>query len=227
MLELSTEYYFDLEHFQHADLFAENHYPWEVFEKIEPYLQSQQLGNIEIDIPSNVHLVNPEQISIGRGTIIEPTAFIRGPCIIGKNCEIRHGAYVRGSVITGDSCVIGHDTEIKHSVLLDGAQAAHFAYVGNSILGNSVNLGAGTRCANLKLSQQQIFVHFSGKKIPTNRRKFGAIIGDFSQLGCNSVTNPGTLMGKRSSCYPCTSFGGVILKNQIVMPPQKCVVIPN
>ncbi|SCA63074.1 Uncharacterized protein SCG7109_AH_00340 [Chlamydiales bacterium SCGC AG-110-M15] len=210
--------YFELSSYLHSALFEDCLYPWEALNKIKAYLGSYNLGKIEIEIPEGVHLVNPELISIGTGTLIEPTAYIKGPCIIGKNCSIRHGAYIRGNVIAGDHCVIGHASEVKHSIFLNKAQAAHFAYVGDSILGNNTNLGAGTKCANLKLKGDSISVKISNKIIDTGLRKFGAIIGDDVQIGCNCVTNPGTLMGKGSLAYPCLSFGGVITPKQKVKP---------
>jgi NDP-sugar pyrophosphorylase family protein len=136
--------------------------------------------------------------------------------VIGKNCQVRHGAYIRGGFICGNKCVIGHDTEIKNSIFLNGTQAAHFAYVGDSILGNRVNLGAGTKCANLRLDHGQIFVSIIGQKIATGLKKFGAIIADDCQLGCNSVTNPGTLMAKNSCSMPCINFGGFVPEKALI-----------
>ncbi|MFT4551449.1 MAG: NDP-sugar pyrophosphorylase family protein [Chlamydiales bacterium] len=224
MNELSPSYFFDLNEFQHAKIFENCTYPWEALSNISTYLEAYDLGNIEVDIPEGVHLVNPELISIGKGTVIEPTAYIKGPCIIGKNSSIRHGAYIRGNVVTGDQCVIGHATEVKNAIFLNKAQAAHFAYVGDCILGNQVNLGAGTKCANLKLDNQSIVVQFQGKKISTGLRKFAAILGDNVQLGCNSVTNPGTLLGKRVLCYPCTTFGGFIPSDHTIRPSHKAEI---
>lgn len=213
--------FFDLSRFRHAALFAKTDSVWEVIPKIGPYLASLPLGKIEIEIPQGVHLINPEKISIGKGTVIEPGAYIKGPCVIGENCIIRHGAYIRGDLIAGNQCVIGHATEIKHSILLDGAQAAHFAYVGDSILGSGVNLGAGTKCANLKFDHGMIYINHERKKIETGLRKFGVIMGDGAQTGCNAVTNPGTIMGKNACCYPCVSFGGIIDADAIVKPSKK------
>jgi len=212
----STETFFDLEAFAHADLFKIGSYPWEALTHLNHYLNEQHLGQIEIAISPSVYLVEPSLISIGKRTVIEPGAYIQGPCVIGENCLIRHGAYIRGGVLTGNNCVIGHDTEVKGSVLLNGAHAAHFNYVGDSILGNRVNLGAGAKCANLRLDQAIIEVSFNGKKISTHLKKLGAIIGDDCQLGCNSVTNPGTFIGKNSLCYPCINLGGYIPASSVV-----------
>lgn len=146
-----------------------------------------------------------DDIVIGEGTVIETGALIKGPTVIGARCDVRQGAYIRGGCIFGDGCVIGHATEVKDSVFLDGAKAGHFAYVGDSILGNRVNLGAGTKLANLKIIESPVRVRVEGEIHDTGLRKFGAIIGDDSELGCNSVTNPGTLLGKHCLVYPCVS----------------------
>jgi NDP-sugar pyrophosphorylase family protein len=207
---LLPEAFFHLEQFAHRNLFDGCVFVWEALERLSAYIKAQKLGKIEVDIPSSVHLINPETISIGSGTVIEPGAYIQGPCIIGNNCQIRHGAYIRGDVIAGEACVIGHNTEIKHSILLDRASAAHFNYVGDSILGNGVNLGAGVKCANLRLDHSPISIVFEGKTYKTGLKKLGAIIGDGSQLGCNSVTNPGLLMGRQSLAYPCINVHGYI-----------------
>ena len=217
-------YFFDLSVFQHQHLFIDCPQVWLVLSKINPYLEKYSLGKIESRIPSGVHLINQELISIGKNTVIESGAYIRGPCIIGEECTIRHGAYIRGNLIAGSRCVIGHDTEVKNAIFLDGAQAAHFAYVGDSILGNRVNLGAGTVCANLRFDHQPITLHIDNQKIETGLRKFGAIIGDGSQTGCNSVTNPGTMLGKNVCCYPCTNFGGFVASGQIVQSETKVVL---
>ena len=214
MKEFNPSYFFDISAFSHAALFDNCACVWEVLPKISSYLQNQSLGKIEGEVSSQAFLVNPESISIGKGTIVEPGAYIKGPCIIGDNCSVRHGAYIRGNLITGHRCVVGHETEIKNAVLLNQAHAAHFAYVGDTILGNRVNLGAGTICANLRLDNQQVIIQSDGQKVETGLRKFGAIIGDFSQTGCNSVLNPGTLMGQNVWCYPCTNVGGFIPSKQ-------------
>src|SRR6267154_3568005 len=153
---LTPNQFFTLEEYSHVLLFEGCQYPWQALEGLKNYLASLKLGNIETDVPSSAYLIHPELISIGPGTVIEPGAYIEGPCIIGKQCVIRHGAYIRGDVVTGDSCVIGHDTEVKHSIFFNSTSAAHFNYVGDSILGNRVNLGAGVKCANLRLDHQPI-----------------------------------------------------------------------
>lgn len=194
--------------FFHSSYLSSNlEYPWSILENMEKLFPNE--GHIETEIPEGVYLENKERISIGKGTIIEPGAFIKGPCIIGSNCEIRHGAYIRGNVITEDNCVIGHATEIKNSIMLSGAKAAHFAYVGDSILGRRVNLGAGVKCANFRLDRDFIKIFHNGNWINTKLKKLGVILGDDVQVGCNTVLSPGTIVGKNSWIYPCISVGGV------------------
>ena len=143
-----------------------------------------------------------ENIEIGKGVTVEPGAMIKGPAIIGDFTEIRQGAYVRGDCLLGNGCTVGHTTEIKHSIFLDGATAGHFAYIGDSILGHNVNLGAGTKFANLKFAPGTISVVYEKKRYNTERRKLGAILGDDVQTGCNAVTNPGTILGCKSLVGP-------------------------
>lgn len=218
---LDPRHFFTLEGFAHTPLFEGCQYPWEALKELQNYLQSLSLGKIETEISPQVYLVNPESIFIGEGTVVEPGAYIQGPCYIGKNCTIRHGAYIRGDVIVGDYCVIGHDTEVKHSILLNHATAAHFNYVGDSILGNKVNLGAGVKCANLRLDHQPIHVLIQGERVNTGLTKLGAIVGDGAQVGCNCVINPGTILGKNSFCFPCLNIYGVVPENGTVKPAMK------
>jgi UDP-N-acetylglucosamine diphosphorylase / glucose-1-phosphate thymidylyltransferase / UDP-N-acetylgalactosamine diphosphorylase / glucosamine-1-phosphate N-acetyltransferase / galactosamine-1-phosphate N-acetyltransferase len=150
-----------------------------------------------------------EKIAIGAGVLVESGAMIKSPAIIGDRCEIRQGAYLRGGCLTGQRCVLGHTTEIKNTIFLDDAKAGHFAYLGDSILGNATNLGAGTKFANLRFLPGNVTLFFEGKNIDTGRRKLGAILGDGCQTGCNSVTSPGTLMARESVLMPnATARGG-------------------
>jgi len=162
-----------------------------------------------------------DRIRIGSNTIIEPGAFVKGPVVIGSNSEIRQGAYVRGNCIIGNECVVGHTTEIKGSIMLDGAKAGHFAYIGDSILGNEVNLGAGTKLANLKMIPGSVSVRSGKEMVDTGRRKFGAILGDRTETGCNSVTSPGTLMGPRSIVYPGVAVPAAHYPRGTVVMPKK------
>jgi len=143
-----------------------------------------------------------KDIYIGQGTVIETGAYIQGPAFIGQQTEVRQGAYIRGGCLVGDHCVVGHVTEMKNSIMLNGAKAGHFAYIGDSILGKDCNLGAGTKLANLKIVKNTIKVKGGNKIYDTGLRKFGAILGDATVTGCNSVTNPGTLLGPKCIVGP-------------------------
>ncbi|MFT5728801.1 MAG: acetyltransferase-like isoleucine patch superfamily enzyme [Desulforhopalus sp.] len=155
-------------------------------------------------------VITGKQIAIGKGVLIETGAMVKSPAILGDYTEVRQGAYLRGYCLAGKRCVLGHTTEIKHSIFLNDAKAGHFAYVGDSILGQDVNLGAGTKCANLKFLPGNVSIFHEKKYIDTGRRKFGAILADGCQTGCNSVTSPGTLMAKDAVLMPnTTARGGV------------------
>ncbi len=147
------------------------------------------------------------KVEVGPSVVVESGAFVAGPTILGAGTEVRHGAYIRGSVLCGKRCVVGHATEVKNAIFLDGAKAGHFAYVGDSVLGMEVNLGAGTKLANLKFTGSTVKFLHEGRVINTGLRKFGAILGDGAQTGCNSVTNPGTLLGKKAFVLPNATAG--------------------
>lgn len=212
----------DISKYERKELFEGIENIWEALGKIKEYMKSAEFG-INCEIPEGAWLENPESIYIGEGTKVERGATIIGPALIGRDCEIRQGAYLRGNVITGDDCVIGHTTEVKNSIFLDGAKAAHFAYVGDSILCNGVNLGAGTKLANFKVDtgKRHVSLNIDGKMIETGLRKLGAIIGDNSELGCNSVTMPGTFVGRGTLAYPCTVLRGMVPGNSIVKIRQE------
>ncbi|MDR1084009.1 MAG: glucose-1-phosphate thymidylyltransferase [Deltaproteobacteria bacterium] len=149
-----------------------------------------------------------ERVEIGPGVLVESGAMLKGPTILGADTQIRQGAYVRGGVFTGEYCLIGHATEVKNSLLLDRAKAGHFAYIGDSVLGRKVNLGAGTKLANLKLNDNPFRYRHQGELIEVAARKMGAVLGDGVVTGCNSVTNPGTLLGPNSRIMPNITAGG-------------------
>ena len=186
-------------------LFDAEAFVWDPLIKLSSFL-SEHHHKIQIPIPPHVFFKHQELISIGEGTTIDPTVLIEGPCMIGKNCTIRHGAFLRGPLIISDECSIGHGTEVKGSILMKNASIAHLCYVGDSIIGPHVNLGAGVKCSNLRLDRREILVG----GIPTSLRKLGAILGEGVQVGCNCVLNPGTVIGKKSLIYPLLNVGGVI-----------------
>lgn len=158
---------------------------------------------------------------------LPPTATIIGPVWIGANCEIRPGAFIRGNVIVGERCVLGNACEFKNCLLMDQVQVPHFSYVGDSILGNGAHFGAGVICSNLRLDQQPIVVRTADAVYETGLRKFGAIVGDKAEVGCNAVLNPGTLLGPRSLVTPTLSFGGVLAANTIAHARPVIKFIPR
>ncbi len=160
-----------------------------------------------------------DQIYLGKDVIIEPSALIKGPAIIGDRTEVRHGAYIRGDVMIGNDCVVGHTTEIKSSVMLGGSKAGHFAYIGDSVLGK-VNLGAGTKLANLKMVDSSVVLNINHQVYETGLRKFGAVLADGVETGCNSVTSPGTIMGKNVLLYPNGTARGYYPPDTIVKVKQ-------
>lgn len=224
MKDFYPSQFFNLSSYAHKALFESNKPVWTALQLLEAYIRTLRLGEIKGKVDSRAYLINPSFITIEEGAVVEPGAYINGPCFIGKGSVIRHGAYLRGNVLVGDECVIGHDTEVKNAIFLDQAHAAHFAYVGDSIIGNNVNLGAGTKCANLKFNKGNVKIAFEGKTIDTGTRKLGAILGDGVQTGCNSVTNPGTFMGKNACSYPCVNVSGVIPAGAAVKNSGKVII---
>lgn len=162
------------------------------------------------------------RVYVAKGALVEPAAYIQGPCFIGPDAEIRHGAYIRGNVYVGARAVVGHTSEVKGSVLMDDAKAAHFAYVGDSFLGRHVNLGAGTKLANLKLKGDEVRFRdpTTGRPVASGLRKFGAIMGDHSQTGCNAVLSPGTLMMPGATIMPCVHGHGIIKSPHVGKIPE-------
>lgn len=161
-----------------------------------------------------------DDIQIGPGVVVEPGALIKGPTVIGKGTEVRQGAYIRGSCLVGQACVVGHATEMKNAVMLDGAKAGHFAYIGDSILGREVNLGAGTKLANLKIVPGPLRIGLGPEVITVDRRKFGAILGDAVETGCNSVTSPGTLMAPGCLVTPNMTVPAGYYRRKSILRPR-------
>jgi NDP-sugar pyrophosphorylase family protein len=161
-----------------------------------------------------------EDVFIDEGTTLEPGCVIRGPAWIGRNCQLRAGCYVRENVIVGDGCVLGNSCEFKNSVLFDDCEVPHYNYVGDSILGHRAHLGAGVVLSNVRLDRHEVTVHHETASIPTGLRKFGAVIGDHAEVGCNSVISPGSLIGRRSIIYPLTHFSGTLGDDLIVKTRQ-------
>ena len=173
--------------------------------ELKVFRDGEELAGASV-IMAGAVLVGP-RIRLGRGVLVESGAFIKSPAVIGDHTEIRQGAYLRGYTLIGARCVVGHVTEVKHSIFLDDAKAGHFAYLGDSILGGNANLGAGTKLANLRFVRGEVQIKTPEGTVNSGLRKLGALLGDQVQTGCNSVTNPGTLLGHNSLVLPNTTVG--------------------
>jgi len=211
--------FLDLEHTIHGSLFPEDQPVWSAISKIETYLQSA-LASLEGErLNGEIHeraIIGPE-VYIGPGTVVEANAIIKGPAWIGSNCTVRSGAYVRENVITGDGVMMGNSSEFKNCLLFDECEVPHFNYVGDSILGYKAHLGAGVVLSNVRLDRGEVKVRpLEGRPQATGLKKFGAIIGDRTEIGCNSVLSPGTILGRSCIIYPCTHWMGVLADGRTV-----------
>lgn len=205
---------FDLSQSEHARIFEGCENAWDALKILKDYLSANLRPGLHNRCEGKAFIGN--EVFIGEGTVVEDGAMIKGPAIIGKNCQIRHNAYIRDHVIIGDNCIVGNSSEIKNSILFNGCQASHFNYVGDSILGHKAHLGAGVKISNVKLVPGNIFVEMNGVPFDTGLRKFGALLGDFAEIGCNSVLNPGSIIGRGSIIYPNTSWRSILPDNMIV-----------
>ena len=203
---------FDLTQTEHAALFEGCNHAWEALKKIEAYLARVTKQNPPKKFPG---ATIGDRVIIGEGTVVEPGAMIKGPVVIGKNCQIRHNAYIRENVIIGDDCVVGNASELKNALLFNAVQVPHYNYVGDSILGHKAHIGAGVICSNLKSLPGNVTVELEGKPHDTGLRKFGALIGDGAEVGCNSVLNPGSILGRGAIIYPVVNWRGVLPANNI------------
>lgn len=199
--------------------------PWEWVKQIGPALAAQKFPPKAPKARPGVHLEGP--VHLGAGVELPNHATIIGPAWIGAGTQIRPGAFIRGNVITGEGCVLGNASEFKNCLLMDGVHAPHFNYVGDSVLGNRAHLAAGAICSNLRLDQKEVFVHLASGPVGTGLKKFGAILGDDAEVGCNAVLNPGTLLGPRSLVMPAIAFGGVLAPSTVARIRQQVTLIPR
>jgi NDP-sugar pyrophosphorylase family protein len=204
---------FDLSQTEHAEVFDACKYAWEALEKIGAYLQGRLHPELHNRCEGVAYI--GEQVYIGEGTVVEDGVMIKGPAIIGRNCEIRHNAYIRHRVIVGDNCLVGNSCELKNCLLFNDAVAPHFNYVGDSIMGYKAHLGAGVKISNFKLVPGNVTVEIEGRPFDTGLRKFGALLGDRSEVGCNAVLNPGSIIGRGAVIYPNTNWRGILPANHI------------
>ena len=200
---------FDLSHTIAAPLFEGKRFPWEVLGGIKAYIL--ELG---ATLDPGIFDHPAEDIWIAKDAKVAPTACLNGPLIVDQGAELRHCCFVRGSAIVGKGAVVGNSTELKNCVLFDGVQVPHFNYVGDSVLGYKAHMGAGSVTSNVKSDKQNIVIH-DGAGIETGLRKIGAMLGDNVEVGCNSVLNPGTIVGRNCIVYPTSCVRGVIPENHI------------
>lgn len=210
--QVKSKNLFNYDEYIAKDLLKSKAYPWEILPDIKKFIES--FTETEAILGYNViqGADGKYNVWIGQNTKIAKSAVIYGPALIGDETEIRHCAYIRGNVIIGKKCVIGNSTEIKNAVIMDNVQLPHYNYVGDSVIGNFAHLGAGAIISNLKSTKTEVYI---GKEIPTGLRKAGAFIGDNVEVGCNSVLNPGTVIGQNSIVYPVSCIRGVIEPNTI------------
>lgn len=200
---------YDLQHSAAGDYLAGFEYPWQALTGIK---------NLILDLGASLGddftEVNP-QVWVHRTATVAPTAFLGAPCIIGANTEVRHCAFIRGSALVGENCVVGNSVELKNVILFDNVQVPHYNYVGDSILGYRSHMGAGSLTSNVKSDKTLVVVKSADEQIPTGLKKFGAMLGDFVEVGCNSVLNPGTVIGPHSNIYPTSCVRGVVPADSI------------
>lgn len=205
-----TDNYFDVTKTLAQYMFDGIEYPWEVLPRIEAFIL--QLGPM---LPADEYEQVKENVWIAKSATVAETASITGPCIIDSNAQIRHCAFIRGNAIIGKGAVVGNSCEIKNSILFDEVEAPHYNYVGDSILGYKSHLGAGAITSNIKNDKKNVVVKFPLGELETGLRKMGALVGDGVQVGCNTVLNPGTVIGKNTRIYPLNSVRGWIDENSI------------
>ncbi len=207
---LKTVDLFDLSHTMAAPLLETTEYPWEALASIGELILrlGQGLSAEEYDHPA-------EDVWIARDATVFPTAYIKGPCIIGHGTEVRQCAFIRGSALVGEHCVVGNSTELKNVILFDNVQVPHYNYVGDSILGYKAHMGAGAVTSNVKSDRTLVVIHNGDENLETGRKKVGAMLGDGAEVGCNSVLNPGTVIGRGSNVYPTSCVRGVVPANCI------------
>ena len=217
-MKLTINDLYDLSHSMAGEYLSQFTYPWEALEGIKELILKigSTLSEDEYDHPS-------EDVWIAKDAKIYPNNYIAGPCIIGHETEVRPGAFVRGSALVGNKCVVGNSTELKNVILFDNVQVPHYNYVGDSILGYKSHMGAGSITSNVKSDKKLVVIKNEGELIETGRKKVGAMLGDGVEVGCNSVLNPGTVIGRNSNVYPVSRVRGVIPANSIYKDAGKIV----
>ncbi len=217
-MKLTINDLYDLTHTKAAEYLKGFHYPWEALAGIKEMII--QIGSA---LPEDEYDHPSENVWIAKDATVFPTAYIGSPCIIGHNTEVRQCAFIRGSALVGDNCVVGNSTELKNVIIFDNVQVPHYNYVGDSILGYKSHMGAGSVTSNVKSDKTLVVVKNEGENLLTGLKKMGAMLGDYVEVGCNSVLNPGTVIGRNSNIYPTSCVRGVIPENSIFKAPGKIV----
>ncbi len=199
---------YDLSRSAAGEYLSQFTYPWEALSGIKELIVS--LGS---NLGEDYAEISP-QVWVHKTAKVAPSAYLGAPCIVGANTEVRHGAFVRGSALVGEGCVVGNSVELKNVILFDGVQVPHYNYVGDSILGYKAHMGAGSVTSNVKSDKSLVVIH-TEPAIPTGIKKVGAMLGDFVEVGCNSVLNPGTVIGRNSNVYPLSCVRGVVPADSI------------
>ena len=215
---MKTQDLFDLSHSLAGEFLAKYEYPWQSLGEIKNFILD--LGKT---LDKEKYDEIKENVWVAKSAKVFDSAYIGAPCIIGENTEVRHCAFIRGSVLIGDNCVIGNSTEIKNSIIFDNVQIPHYNYVGDSVLGYKSHLGAGAVTSNVKSDKTPVTVKTTEGKIETGLKKFGAMVGDFTEVGCNSVLCPGTVLGKNCTVYPLSRVRGYIPEEHIFKSETKIV----
>ncbi len=209
-MKLEISELLDLENTAARELFSGKTYPWEVLPEIGDFIKKTgpRLSADEYDEVA-------EEVWIAKDATVHPYSTIKGPCIIGHGTEVRPGAFIRGSAFVGDGCVIGNSTELKNVVIFNGVQVPHYNYVGDSVLGYKSHMGAGSITSNVKSDKTNVVIKNGDELIPTGRKKVGAVLGDHVEVGCNSVLNPGTVIGRNTNIYPVSCVRGTVPPDSI------------
>ena len=218
-MQLTINDLYDLSHSMAGDYLSKFTYPWEALEGIKDLIL--ELGK---SLPEDEYDHPKEDVWIAKDATIYPNNYIAGPCIIGHKTEVRPGAFVRGSALVGENCVVGNSTELKNVILFDNVQVPHYNYVGDSILGYKAHMGAGSITSNVKSDKKLVVIKNEDEQIETGRKKVGAMVGDRVEVGCNSVLNPGTVIGRDSNVYPVSCVRGVVPANSIYKEARKIVI---
>ena len=219
------EEFFDLSQCEHRALFENVENVWDVLPKIATYLQFRLKPGLHGKLIGKPFV--SAAVYVGKNTVIEQGAMVKGPAWIGDNCEIRNGCYIRENVIIGNGVVAGNSSEVKNCLIMNDAQIPHYNYVGDSILGHAAHLGAGVILSNVRLDKAPVKISTSEGQINTELRKFGALVGDHAEIGCNSVLSPGSLIGRHSVVYPGSQWRGYLPAGHIAKLKQDFDVVPR